>query len=163
MERFKPCCFLPFVPLLKAGVPGDSDRVNGSAQSAQSLLLERSWHRSQGKGGPNEGPPQTYPRPNLLSPPARRDSPRPRRLGLRKRERWDLVPLKPTPDLIFFRLRLVGIHPVLDDSDGVGFETMCYYLIINTIKDLYCAVLREIATTCNYAVTNCHGIHLPHY
>jgi len=33
-----------------------------------------------------------------------------------------LVPLKPTPDLIFFRLRLVGIHPVFDDSDGVGFE-----------------------------------------
>jgi len=36
-----------------------------------------------------------------------------------------LVPLKPTPDLIFFRLRLVGIYPVLEDSDGVGFETMC--------------------------------------
>jgi hypothetical protein len=38
---------------------------------------------------------------------------------------------------------------------------MCYYLIINTIKDLYCAVLREIATTCNLAVTNCHEIHYP--
>jgi hypothetical protein len=49
--------------------------------SAQFLLLERSWHRSQGKGGPNERP------------------------------------LKPTPDLIIFRLRLVGIYPVLVDSD----------------------------------------------
>jgi len=49
--------------------------------SAQFLLLERSWHRSQGKGGPNE------------------------------------VPLKPTPDLIFFRLWLVGIYPVRDDSN----------------------------------------------
>ena len=38
-------------------------------------------------------------------------------------------------------------------ADGVGFETIRYYLIINTIKDLYCAVLREIATTCNYSVT----------
>jgi hypothetical protein len=73
-----------------------------------------------------------------------------------------LVPLKPTPDLIFFRLRLVGIYPVLEDSDGVGFETIRYYLTINTIKDLYCAVLREIATTCDYAVTNCHGIYFPH-
>ena len=72
---------------------------------------------------------------------------------------WDIGPPKPAPDLIFFRLRLVGVYPVLEDSDGVGFETMCYYLIINTIKDLYCAVLREIATTCDYAVTNCHGIH----
>jgi hypothetical protein len=45
----------------------------------------------------------------------------------------------------------------------VGFETMRYYLIINTIKDLYCAVLREIATTCDYAVTNCHEIHPPHF
>ena len=26
------------------------------------------------------------------------------------------------PDLIFFRLWLVGIYPVLEDSDGVGFE-----------------------------------------
>jgi hypothetical protein len=72
------------------------------------------------------------------------------------------VPLKTTPDLIFLRLRLGRIYPVLDDSDGEGFETMCYYLIINTIKDLYCAVLREIATTCDYAVTNCHGIYFPH-
>ena len=40
---------------------------------------------------------------------------------------------------------------------------MCYYLIINTIKDLYCDVLREIATTCNLAVTNCHGIYFPHF
>ena len=71
-------------------------------------------------------------------------------------------PRTPAPGPITFRLRLVGIHPVLDDSDGVGFETMCYYLIINTIKDLYCAVLREIATTCNYAVTNCHGIYFPY-
>ena len=68
------------------------------------------------------------------------------------------VPLKPTPDLIFFRLRQRGIYPVREDADGVGFETMCYYLIINTIKDLYCAVLREIATTCNLAVTNCHEL-----
>ncbi len=73
------------------------------------------------------------------------------------------VPLKPTPDLIFFRLRLRGLYPVLAGSDGVGFETMCYYLIINTIKDLYCAVLREIATTCNLAVTNCHRIYFPHF
>jgi len=63
MKRFKPCCFLPFVPLLKAGVPGDSDRVNGSAQSAQSLLLERSWHKSQGKGGPNGRPRTPAPGP----------------------------------------------------------------------------------------------------
>ena len=76
---------------------------------------------------------------------------------------WDLVPLRPAPDLIFFRLRLDWLYPVLEDSDGVGFETMCYYLIINTIKDLYCAVLREIATTCNLAVTNCHGIYLSHF
>jgi hypothetical protein len=44
----------------------------------------------------------------------------------------------------------------------VGFETILYYLIINTIKDLYCDVLREIATTCNFAVTNCHGNYSPH-
>ena len=49
--------------------------------SAQFLLLERSWHRSQGKGGPNERP------------------------------------LKPTPDLIFFRLRLDWIYPVLAESE----------------------------------------------
>ena len=48
------------------------------------------------------------------------------------------------------------------NADGVGFETIRYYLIINTIKDLYCAVLKEIATTCNYAVTNCHGNHFTH-
>jgi hypothetical protein len=29
--------------------------------SAQSLLLERIWHRSWGKGGPNEAPPRTFP------------------------------------------------------------------------------------------------------
>ena len=74
-----------------------------------------------------------------------------------------MVPLRPAPDLIFFRLRLVGIYPVREDADGVGFETMRYYLIINTIKDLYWAVLREIATTCNLAVTNCHEIHSPHF
>ena len=67
-----------------------------------------------------------------------------------------MVPLKPTHDLIFFRLRLDWLYPVLEDSDGVGFETIRYYLIINTIKDLYCDVLRGIATTCDYAVTNCH-------
>ena len=39
---------------------------------------------------------------------------------------WDLVPLRPSPDLIFFRLRLGGTHPVLEDSDGVGFETIRY-------------------------------------
>ena len=89
--------------------------------SAQFLLLERSWHRSQGKGGPNE---------------------RPRR---------------PAPALIKYRLWRVGTYPVLADSDGVGFETIRYYLIITTINDLYCAVLREIATTCGYDVTNCHG------
>jgi hypothetical protein len=68
--------------------------------SAQFLLLERSWHRSQGKGGPNERP-QT-----------------------------------PAPGPITLRLRLGGTHPVLEDSDGVGFETIRYYLIINTIRDL---------------------------
>ena len=31
------------------------------------------------------------------------------------------------------------------------------------MKDLYCAVLREIATTCNLAVTNCHEIHFPQF
>jgi hypothetical protein len=72
-------------------------------------------------------------------------------------------PRTPAPGPITFRLRLGGTHPVLEDSDGVGFETIRYYLIINTIKDLYCAVLREIATTCNYAVTNCHGIYFPHF
>ena len=66
---------------------------------------------------------------------------------------WDLRPRTPAPGPITFRLRLEGIYPVLADSDGVGFETIRYYLIINTIKDLYCAVLREIATTCNFAVT----------
>ena len=76
---------------------------------------------------------------------------------------WDIGPPKPAPDLIFFRLRLVGVYPVLEDSDGVGFETIRYYLIINTIKDLYCSFLREIATTCNLAVTNCHGIYFPHF
>jgi hypothetical protein len=40
---------------------------------------------------------------------------------------------------------------------------MCYYLIISTIKDLYCTALREIATTCNYTVRNCHGIYSPHF
>ena len=28
-----------------------------------------------------------------------------------------LVPLKPSPDLIFYRLRLCWIYPVLEDSD----------------------------------------------
>ena len=37
-------------------------------ESAQSLLLERIWHRSQGKGGPNEAPPHTRRWPNPLSP-----------------------------------------------------------------------------------------------
>ena len=73
------------------------------------------------------------------------------------------VPLRPALDLIFFRLRQGGIYPAREDADGVGFETIRYYLIINTIKDLYCAVLREIATTCDYAVTNCHGIYFPHF
>ena len=71
-------------------------------------------------------------------------------------------PRRPAPALIFFRLRQLGTYPVLEDSDGVGFETIRYYLIINTIKDLYCDVLQEIATTCDYAVTNCHGIYSPH-
>ena len=44
--------------------------TNAGARSAQSLLLERIWHRSQGKGGPNEAPPHTHPCPNPLSPPA---------------------------------------------------------------------------------------------
>ena len=72
-------------------------------------------------------------------------------------------PRTPAPGPITFRLRLGGTHPVLEDSDGVGFETICYYLIINTIKDLYCAFLREIATTCDFAVTNCHEIYFPHF
>jgi len=74
-----------------------------------------------------------------------------------------LRPRRPAPALIKYRLWRVGTYPVLDDSDGVGFETIRYSLIINTIKDLYCDVLREIATTCNFAVTNCHGIYLPHF
>jgi hypothetical protein len=74
-----------------------------------------------------------------------------------------LRPRRPAPALIFFRLRQLGTYPVLEDSDGVGFETIRYYLIINTIKDLYCDVLQEIATTCDYAVTNCHGIYSPHF
>ena len=72
-------------------------------------------------------------------------------------------PGRPAPALIKYRLWRVGTYPVLEDSDGVGFETIRYYLIINTIKNLYCAVLREIATTCDYAVTNCHGIYFPHF
>ena len=72
-------------------------------------------------------------------------------------------PRTPAPGPITFRLRLDWLYPVLVDSDGVGFETIRYYLIINTIKDLYCDVLRGIATTCDYAVTNCHGIYSPHY
>ena len=31
-------------------------------------------------------------------------------------------PRTPTPGPITFRLRLGGIYPVLEDSDGVGFE-----------------------------------------
>ena len=104
-----------------------ADGVNAGARSAQFLILERSWHRSQGKGGPNE---------------------RPR---------------TPAPGPITLRLRLDWLYPVLANSDGVGFETIRYYLIINTIKDLYCDVLQKIATTCDYAVTNCHEIHLPHF
>jgi len=46
-------------------------------------------------------------------------------------------------------------------ADGVGFETIRYYLIINTNKDLYCDGLRDIATTCTFAVTNCHEIYSP--
>ena len=84
-------------------------------------------------------------------------------IGLRVKGDQMRVPLKPTPDLIFFRLRLVGTYPVREDADGVGFETIRYYLIINTIKDLYCAVLREIATTCNLAVTSCHGNYVAHF
>ena len=56
-------------------------------------------------------------------------------------------PRTPAPGPITFRLRLEGIYPVLEDSDGVGFETIRYYLIISTIKDLYCDVLREFAKT----------------
>ena len=74
---------------------------------------------------------------------------------------WDLRPRRPAPALIKYRLWRVGTYPVLVDSDGVGFETLRYYLNINTIKDLYCAVLRETATTCDYAVTNCHRLCVP--
>ena len=62
---------------------GGSMRVRVSAQF---LLLERSWHRSQGKGGPNE------------------------------------VPRTPAPGPITFRLRLDWIYPAREDADGVGFE-----------------------------------------
>ena len=72
-------------------------------------------------------------------------------------------PQAPAPGPITIRLRLDGLYPALADSDGVGFETIRYYLIINTIKYLYCEVLREIATTCDYAVTNCHETHLRHF
>jgi hypothetical protein len=71
-------------------------------------------------------------------------------------------PRTPAPGPITFRLRLDLFYPVLADSDGMGFKTIRYYLFINAIKDLYCAVLREIATTCDYAVTTCHGIYFPH-
>ena len=82
---------------------------------------------------------------------------------LYKKDGVGFGPRTPAPGPITFRLLLEGIYPVLADSDGVGFETIRYYLIINTIKDLYCAVLRKIATTCDYAVTDCHEIHLPHF
>ena len=90
--------------------------------SAQFLLLERSWHRSQGKGGPNERPRTPAPGPITFrlrlggTHPVLEDS------DFGKERGWDLVPLRPAPDLIFFRLRLGGIYPVLEDSDGVGFE-----------------------------------------
>jgi hypothetical protein len=50
----------------------------------------------------------------------------------------------------------------LAHADGVGFETIRNYLTINFINDLCCDVLPEIATTCDYAVTNCHGDYFPH-
>ena len=43
--------------------------TNARARSAQFLLLERSWHWSQGKGGPNEGPHK--PAPDLILAPSR--------------------------------------------------------------------------------------------
>jgi len=85
------------------------------------------------------------------------------KLSRRNFKRVGFRPQTPAPGPITFRLRLYWLYPVLADSDGVGFETIRYYLTINTIKDLYCVVLREIATTCNFAVTNCHGIYLPHF
>ena len=81
----------------------------------------------------------------------------------KKRFEWvGFGPRTPAPGPITFRLRLDWLHPVLADSDGVGFETIRYYLFINTIMDLYCDVLRGIATTCDYAVTNCHEIYIHH-
>ena len=82
-------------------------------ESAQFLLLERSWHRSQGKGGPM----RVREAHNSFSWKGHG-------IGLGVKGDQMRVPLKPTADLIFFRLRLVGIYPVLDDSDGVGFETI---------------------------------------
>jgi len=38
-------------------------------------------------------------------------------IGLRVKGDQMRVPLKPTPDLIFFRLRQGGTHPVLEDAD----------------------------------------------
>ena len=50
-------------------------------------------------------------------------------------------PRTPAPGPITFRLRLDWLYPVLEDSDGVGFETIRYYLTINSINDLYRAGL----------------------
>jgi hypothetical protein len=38
-------------------------------------------------------------------------------IGLRVKGDQMRVPLKPTPDLIFFRLRQGGIYPVREDAD----------------------------------------------
>jgi len=48
------------------------------------------------------------------------------------------VPLKTTPDLIFLRLRLVGIYPVLEDSEPdqkfrVGFAPRKTYPCANLV------------------------------
>jgi len=45
-------------------------------------------------------------------------------IGLRVKGDQMRVPLKPAPALITFRLRFDWIYPVLEDSDGVGFETI---------------------------------------
>ena len=73
-------------------------------------------------------------------------------------------PRRSAPALIKYRLWRVGTYPVLADSEPdqkvrVGLKTIRYYLFINTIEDLNCDVFREIVTTCNLAVTNCHEIY----
>ncbi|NBS07261.1 MAG: hypothetical protein EBS69_07680 [Verrucomicrobia bacterium] len=57
------------------------------------------------------------------------------RTGDSEKRRVGFGPRTPTPGPITFRLWLGGTHPAREDADGVGFETIRYYLTINTIKD----------------------------